>query len=50
MAGGDAGGDGGPLIDELVATAELEEEDEDVEEDEGEGDGGEVYPAPRCVS
>jgi len=49
-AGADVGGDGGPLVDERVATLELEEEDEDVEDDDDGGSDGKVNPAPRYVS
>ncbi len=50
IAGADVGGDGGPLIDEGVATLELEEPNEEIDDDEEDGGNGKVNPAPRYVS
>ena len=50
VAGEDVGGDGGPLLDEVVSALQLQEEDEDVDDDDDGGNDGIVHPAPRCVS
>ncbi len=50
VAGPDVGRDGGPLVDEGVATLEFEEPDKDVEDDDDDCGDRKVRPTPRYVS